>query len=102
MNRIHEFIYYDKEQDVTYTIIFKIHPTTGDWLVCSVDTDDIHTAGEIKDIKSGVKRYLNLIAISLENQGLTARREYLTYLKKQIKERIGRCLKALRGRKRKK
>jgi hypothetical protein len=95
MKRIHEFVFYDKEQNFTYTIIFEINLINGDWLISSLETDDVNTAGEKRDIKGGVKRYLNLIAISLENQGLTARREYLTYLKKQIKERIGRCLKSI-------
>ena len=88
MNRIHEFIYYDKEQDVTYTIIFKIHPKTGDWLVLSLDTDDIHTAGELSKIKAGIKRYLNLISISLDNQGLSLKREYQGHLRREIEERI--------------
>ncbi len=95
MKRIHEFVFYDKEQNFTYTIIFEINLINGDWLISSLETDDVNTAGEKRDIKGGIKRYLNLIAISLENQGLTARREYLTYLKKQIKERIGRCLKSI-------
>ena len=102
MKRIHEFVFYDKKQNYTYKIVFEISLINGDWLVSSLETDDVNTAGEKKEIKGGIKRYLNLIAISLDNQGLTPRREYLTYLKKQIKERIGRCLKALRGRKRKK
>ena len=95
MKRIHEFVFYDKEQNFTYTIIFEINLINGDWLISSLETDDVNTAGEKRDIKGGIKRYLNLIAISLENQGLTARREYLTYLKKQIKERTGRCLKSI-------
>ena len=86
MKRIHEFVFYDKERNRTYRIFFEISST--DWSIYSFYADNINSAGELSKIKAGIKRYLNLISISLDNQGLSLKREYQGHLRREIEERI--------------
>lgn len=95
MRTIHKFAYVNTD-NYAYDVCLRIDATTGDWNISPLHVVNIPdltvggiiAAGNKADIKWGVKRYLNLIDVTLYRQGLTLRREYRTYLKTILLEKI--------------